>query len=27
MDLTFEAPSPVTEEQLAELHIRLQEEE
>ena len=27
MDLTFGAPSPVTEEQLAELHIRLQEEE
>jgi len=27
MDLTFEAPSPVTEEQLAELHIRLQEQE
>jgi len=27
VDLTFNAPSPVTEEQLAELHIRLQEEE
>lgn len=26
MDLTFNAPSPVTEEQLAELHIRLREE-
>jgi aspartyl-tRNA synthetase len=25
-DLTFDAPSPVTEEQLAELHIRLREE-
>jgi aspartyl-tRNA synthetase len=25
-DLTFKAPSPVTEEQLAELHIRLREE-
>ena len=25
-DLTFNAPSPVTEEQLAELHIRLREE-
>jgi len=25
-DLTFESPSPVTEEQLAELHIRLREE-
>jgi aspartyl-tRNA synthetase len=27
VDLTFNAPSPVTEEQLAELHISLQEEE
>lgn len=27
MDLTLDAPSPVTEEQLAELHIRLREEE
>jgi len=27
MDLTFNAPSPVTEEQLAELHLRLREEE
>ncbi len=26
VDLTFNAPSPVTEEQLAELHIRLREE-
>ena len=26
-DLTFDAPSPVTEEQLAELHLRLREEE
>ena len=26
IDLTFNAPSPVTEEQLAELHIRLREE-
>jgi len=26
MDLTFNAPSPVTEEQLAELHLRLREE-
>jgi len=26
VDLTFDAPSPVTEEQLAELHIRLREE-
>jgi len=26
-DLTFNAPSPVTEEQLAELHLRLREEE
>jgi aspartyl-tRNA synthetase len=26
LDLTFNAPSPVTEEQLAELHIRLREE-
>lgn len=26
IDLTFNAPSPVNEEQLAELHIRLQEE-
>ncbi len=26
MDLTFDAPSPVTEEQLAELHLRLREE-
>jgi len=25
-DLTFNAPSPVTEEQLAELHLRLREE-
>ena len=25
-DLTFKAPSPVTKEQLAELHIRLREE-
>jgi len=27
MDLTFNAPSPVSEEQLAELHLRLREEE
>jgi aspartyl-tRNA synthetase len=27
VDLTFNAPSPVTEEQLAELHIRLRDEE
>jgi aspartyl-tRNA synthetase len=27
VDLTFNAPSPVTEEQLAELHLRLREEE
>jgi len=27
MDLTMDAPSPVTEEQLAELHLRLREEE
>ena len=27
VDLTFNAPAPVTEEQLAELHIRLREEE
>ncbi len=27
IDLTFDAPSPVTEEQLAELHLRLREEE
>ncbi len=27
LDLTFNAPSPVTEEQLAELHILLREEE
>ena len=27
MDLTFNAPSPVTEEQLAELHLHLREEE
>ena len=27
MDLTFDAPSPVTEEQLNELHISLREEE
>jgi len=27
IDLTFNAPSPVTEEQLAELHLRLREEE
>ena len=26
VDLTFNAPSPVTEEQLAELHLRLREE-
>jgi aspartyl-tRNA synthetase len=26
IDLTFNAPAPVTEEQLAELHIRLREE-
>lgn len=26
VDLTFDAPSPVTEEQLAELHLRLREE-
>jgi aspartyl-tRNA synthetase len=26
VDLTFNAPSPVTEEQLKELHIRLREE-
>ena len=26
-DLTFGAPSPVTEEQLAELHLRLREEQ
>jgi aspartyl-tRNA synthetase len=25
-DLTFNAPSPVSEEQLAELHLRLREE-
>jgi aspartyl-tRNA synthetase len=27
MDLTFNAPSSVTEEQLKELHLRLREEE
>jgi aspartyl-tRNA synthetase len=27
VDLTFNAPSPVTEEQLADLHIRLRDEE
>jgi aspartyl-tRNA synthetase len=27
VDLTFNAPSPVTEEQLAELHIRRRDEE
>ena len=27
MDLTFDAPSAVTEDQLAELHLRLREEE
>ncbi|GAI71230.1 unnamed protein product, partial [marine sediment metagenome] len=26
VDLTFNAPSPVSEEQLAELHLRLREE-
>ena len=26
VDLTFNAPAPVTEEQLAELHIRIREE-
>jgi aspartyl-tRNA synthetase len=26
VDLTFDAPSPVSEEQLAELHLRLREE-
>jgi aspartyl-tRNA synthetase len=27
IDLTFSAPSPVSEEQLKELHLRLEEEE
>jgi len=27
LDLTFNAPSPVTEEQLSQLHLRLREEE
>ena len=27
MDLTFDAPSPVSEAQLTELHLRLREEE